>query len=102
MFYGAHMPNCAGGLFYVTTPLYTAARDDLESAVAALLALPEETEQEQNGANSDSDEDRDRRRDRSQCSWAPAGTALPSGALMGYGGARDLCPPHPPAPVRQH
>lgn len=67
----------AGGLLYLATPLYNAARDDLPSAVAALLALPDVDATDESGCDQGS----------SQCGWAPAGTGLLSGTLMGYRGA---------------
>lgn len=63
---------------YLSTPLYNAARDDLPNAVAALLALSDTDGKDESG------------RDQSvaQCTWAPAGAGVLSGALMGYCGAR--------------
>lgn len=61
------------------TPLYSAARDDRASAVAALLAL--------RALSNEDGSERGKHQGSSQRSWTPATTGLLSGALMGYGGA---------------
>lgn len=71
------LSRCVVGLVYLSTPLYNAARDDLPSAVAALLALPDTDGRDESG----------RDQSTAQCTWAPAGAGLLSGALMGYCGA---------------